>query len=500
MKKLTLWAVALSAFAVTSASAQKLATSVGTATRQGNLIVTPVPERPAGQKDMLNFAAAPIPNVRVAVIGLGMRGPGAVQRMMNIEGVQIVALCDVEQARVEKIAKRVVDAGKPQPQVFYGDTAVWRKVTALPNVDLVYVATDWASHAKIGVQAMKDGKHVAIEVPSAMNLREIWDLINTSEQTRKHCMQLENCVYDFFELTSLNMAQKGLFGEVLHTQGAYIHNLEPFWKDYWHDWRLQYNIKNYGDLYPTHGLGPVCQVLNMHRGDKMTHLVAMQTKTVSIPEFIKRTQGRDVSGEFRNGDHTCTLIKTEKGKTINVQHNVATPRPYDRMYQLTGTYGFANKYPMQGFALSAASFGGQEGGAESKSHENLDGHSFVPRAMFDSLMKAYQNPIVNDELIATAKKVGGHGGMDFIMDYRLIYCLQNGLPLDMDVYDLADWCGPIELTALSLENESAPVAVPDFTRGGWDKLKGLKFYMASDKEQFHPTPAPATKSTKKGKK
>lgn len=435
------------------------------------IIETVVPVRPAGQKDMLQFAAKPIPVVRVAVIGLGMRGPGAVQRMINIPGVEVVALCDVLEKNVKKCNERLTKAGKPAAKEFFGDTSIWRQVTKLPNVDLIYVATDWSSHAKIGVQAMKDGKHVAIEVPSAMNLTEIWDLVNTSEKTRKHCMQLENCVYDFFELTTLNMAQKGLFGEVLYAEGAYIHNLEPFWKDYWNDWRLQYNIKNYGDLYPTHGLGPVCQVLNMHRGDKMNYLTAMQTKTVAIPEFIQRTQGRDVSKDFRNGDHTITLIKTEKGKAINIQHNVATPRPYDRMYQLTGTKGFANKYPVEGYALDGKVLD-QSGPAN---HENLNAHGFVPKAIRDSLMKVYQNPIVNDQLIETAKKVGGHGGMDFIMDYRLIYCLQNGLPLDMDVYDLAEWCCPTELTAISLENNSAPVAVPDFTRGAWDKVKGLTF-------------------------
>lgn len=492
MKKLLVVALALCAMMGNVALAQKGKTTKATKIEPAaacapasalKMIETPIPARAPGQTDMIGFAAAPLPTVRVAVIGLGMRGPGAVGRMMNIEGVEIVALCDVEQARVERMSKKVVEAGKKKPLEFYGDTSVWRKVTALPDVDMIYIATDWSSHAKIGVQGMKDGKHVAIEVPSAMSLSEIWDLVNTSEKTRKHCMQLENCVYDFFELTSLNMAQKGLFGEVLHTEGAYIHNLEPFWKDYWHDWRLQFNIKNYGDLYPTHGLGPVCQVLNMHRGDKMNYLVAMQTKTVSIPEFIKRTQGRDVSADFRNGDHTITLIKTEKGKTINIQHNVATPRPYDRMYQLTGTKGFANKYPIEGYALTAESFGGKEAVAAQKmNHENLSGHGFVPRAMKDSLMKVYQNPIVNDELLATAKKVGGHGGMDFIMDYRLIYCLQNGLPLDMDVYDLAEWCAPIELTAISLENGSMPVAVPDFTRGAWNKLDGLKFSLAPEKK------------------
>ncbi|MFV0391339.1 MAG: Gfo/Idh/MocA family protein [Paludibacteraceae bacterium] len=434
------------------------------------IIKTKVPKRKAGQTNVLQLATEPLPTIRVAFIGLGMRGPGAVSRMTHIDGVEIVALCDVEQDRVEKVNKMLEKRGFPKAQEFYGDTEVWRKVSALPNVDLIYVATDWASHAKIGVQAMKDGKHVAIEVPAAMNLDEIWSLINTSEQTRKHCMQLENCVYDFFELTTLNMAQQGLFGEILHTEGAYIHNLEPFWKDYWRNWRLEYNIAHHGDLYPTHGIGPVCQALNIHRGDKMNYLVSMATKTVCIPEFIKETTGRDVSKDFKNGDHTITLIQTEKGKTINIQHNVATPRPYNRMYQLTGTKGFANKYPIRGYAFAK----GQVGESITPNFEKLDGHSFVPDAVRDTLLQRYVHPIARD-IAEKAKSVGGHGGMDFIMDYRLIYCLQKGLPLDMDVYDLAEWCCLIPLTEISLNNKSAAVEIPDFTRGAWDKLDSLKF-------------------------
>ena len=436
----------------------------------GKMIKTSTPKRPAGQQDVLQLRAEPIPVVRVAFIGLGMRGPGAVSRMTNIEGVEVVALCDVEKSRVEKVNTMLEKKGFPKALEFYGDTEVWRKVTALPNVDLVYIATDWSTHAKMGVQAMKDGKHVAIEVPSAMNMTEIWDLINTSEQTRKHCMQLENCVYDFFELTTLNMAQQGLFGEILHTEGPYIHNLEPFWNDYWKNWRLEYNIAHHGDLYPTHGLGPVCQALNIHRGDKMNYLVSMATKTVCIPKFIKKTTGRDVSKDFKNGDHTITLIRTEKGKTINIQHNVATPRPYNRMYQLTGTKGFANKYPVSGYAFEK----GQIGADVSRDFEKLDGHSFVPDSVKAALMEKYKFPFQR-ELEEKAKKVGGHGGMDFLMDYRLIYCLQNGLPLDMDVYDLAEWCCLIPLTEISLNNNSAPVEIPDFTRGGWNKLDGLQF-------------------------
>lgn len=442
---------------------------LGSTTVSAQMIKTPAPPRPAGQKDVLSLATAPIPNVRVAFIGLGMRGPGAVNRMTHIPGVEVVALCDVLEKNTKSANEILTKQGKPKALEFYGDTSVWRKVTALPNVDLIYIATDWLSHAKIGVQAMKDGKHVAIEVPSAMTMDEIWALINTSEQTRKHCMQLENCVYDFFELTSLNMAQQGLFGEVIHGEGAYIHGLQPYWDQYWNNWRMDFNEKHRGDVYPTHGIGPVCQVMNIHRGDKMNFLVSVDTKAIGNPAFIKEKTGREVK-DFRNGDHTMTMIRTENGKSIQIQHNVTSPRPYSRMYQLTGTKGFANKYPVEGFALDQSEISAEV----AANHENLNAHSFVPDAVKKALMEKYKHPIAKG-IEEQAKKVGGHGGMDFIMDYRLIYCLQKGLPLDMDVYDLAEWCSLIPLTEISLDNGSVPVEIPDFTRGGWNKIKGLKF-------------------------
>ena len=239
---------------------------------------------------------------------------------------------------------------------------------------------------------------------------------------------------------------------------------------------MDYNRKHRGDLYPTHGLGPVCQAMNMHRGDKMNFLVSVDTKAVGNPAFIKENTGEDVK-DFRNGDHTSTLIRTEKGKTILIEHNVTSPRPYNRMYQLTGTKGFANKYPIEGYALD----GGEIDPAIAANHENLNAHRFVPNDVREALMKKYQHPITKamfddkKTLIEKAEEVGGHGGMDFIMDYRLIYCLQKGLPVDMDVYDLAEWCCLIPLTEISLDNNSAPVEIPDFTRGAWDKLDGLKF-------------------------
>lgn len=437
------------------------------------VIRTEVPERPEGQTDMVGFAADPIDTVRVGFIGLGMRGPSAVQRYTKIPGVKIVALCDIEPDRVEKAQNILREAGLPEAAAYSGNDTVWRQLVERPDLDLVYVVTDWKNHAAMGQYAMEQGKHVAIEVPAAMNLDEIWSLINTSEKTRKHCMMLENCVYDFFEMNTLNMAQQGLFGDLVHVEGSYIHNLEPFWSAYHDNWRLDYNQKHRGDVYATHGMGPACQLLDIHRGDRMTTLVAMDSDPFTGKQIVKNVTGQDVDS-FLNADHTMTMIRTLNGKTIHIQHDVINPRPYSRMYQATGTKGFANKYPVEGYAFESAAFTDSN---ELPDHENLSGHEFMTEEQTKALLEKYTHPIVR-EIGDYAKTVGGHGGMDYIMDYRLIYCLHNGLPLDMDVYDLAEWCSLAPLTALSLENGSAPVEVPDFTRGAWNKVKGFRHAMA----------------------
>ena len=334
-----------------------------------------------------------------------------------------------------------------------GDMEVWKKVCERDDVDLVYVITDWESHAKMGVYAMEHGKHVAIEVPGAITIDEIWQLINTSERTRKHCMQLENCIYDFFELTALNMAQQGLFGEVLHMEGAYIHNLEEVWPKHAGNWQLLHNKDHKGVLYPTHGFGPICQVLDIHRGDRLKTLVAVDTKAVNGPKMMEMMTGEKCES-FRNGDQTMAILTTENGKTVLLEYNVMTPRPYDRMYQVVGTEGYANKYPVEQYMF-----------------QNIDPHDPVSAEMKAELDNKYKHRILV-ELEEDARRVGGHGGMDYILDYRLIYCLRHGLPLDMDVYDLAEWCSVIELSRMSIENGNRPVAVPDFTRGAWNKVKG----------------------------
>ncbi len=441
----------------------------GLSAQPAKMIKTKVPKRPAGQQDVLQLTAPPMETVRVGFIGLGMRGPDAVERFSQIEGTDIKGLCDVEAERVEECQKLLEKLGRPRAAGYSGSTEAYKAMCDRDDIDLIYIATDWVHHVPLAVYAMEHGKHVAVEVPAAMTLDEIWLLINTSERTRKHCMMLENCVYDFFEIAVLNMAQQGLFGEVLHVEGSYLHNLDDFWPEYWNNWRLDYNMKHRGDIYPTHGIGPDCQVLNIHRGDRMEYLVAMDTKPCNGPKVVKRLMNQECP-DFQNGDQTSTLIRTVNGKTMLIQHDVLTPRPYSRMYQVVGSDGYASKYPVRQLLFRA----GMLDKTESPDYQNLNAHAALPDSLCKAMLQKYLPPFVQ-ELEEKAREVGGHGGMDFIMDYRLVYCLQNGLPLDMDVYDMAEWCCLGPLTRISLENGSAPVAVPDFTRGAWNRVKGFRY-------------------------
>lgn len=459
-------------------SAQSLSSSTKWEWNKGTIVIQ-TPEREAGQEPVIGLTAPKMEVVRVGFVGLGMRGPGAVERFTYIPGTAIVALCDHEKERAEACQKYLRKACLPEAAVYSGAEG-YKELCERTDIDLVYIAADWDHHFPIAEYAMQHGKHVAIEVPSAMNLEQCWKLIDLSEKNRKHCFILENCCYDWFEMNTLNMAQQGVFGEVIRAQGAYIHNLDDFWNYYWKNgkedklgWRLRYNKENRGDVYATHGLGPVAQALDIHRGDRMKTLVAMDTKSVHGKALVERATGEKCE-EFRNGDHTTTLIRTENGKVIEIQHNVMSPQPYNRLYQLTGTKGFANKYPVEGYTFRSPE---QVEGVPD--HENLSMHSFVPADVKQALMEQYKHPI-QKELEEKAKKVGGHGGMDFIMDYRLVYCLRHGLPLDQDVYDAAEWSCLGELTRLSIENNSMPVEVPDFTRGSWQKMKGYHHFMIGE--------------------
>ena len=501
MKKLKLFSLVFAAMlslGFQSANAQSLSPTTKWHWNKGKIVIE-TPQRPEGQKDVLGLALPKKKVVRIGLVGLGMRGPGAVENFSLIPGVQVVALCDYEEKRAVKQNERLRKNGLAPAAVYYGEKG-YEALCKRPDIDLVYIATDWEHHAIVAKCALENGKNVADEVPSAMNLQECWDLINLAEQKQLNCMILENCCYDWFEMRTLNMAQHGVFGEILRAQGAYIHNLDDFWDYYWKNpngsdpdqlgWRLKYNKENRGDLYATHGLGPVAQALDIHRGDRMKTLVSMDTKSVPGKELVEKKTGKPCT-EFRNGDHTTTLIRTEGEKVIELQHDVMNPQPYNRLYQLTGTRGFANKYPVEGYAVDASQL--KATGNQPKV-DDLSTHSFMPDEQRKALEEKYESPILK-KFGKLAKEVGGHGGMDFVMCARLIYCLQNGLPLDMDVYDLAEWCAIAELSAISLDNDCSPVTFPDFTRGLWNKEKGYHHAYATP-EQEAATEATANAYTK----
>ncbi|MDR1456354.1 MAG: Gfo/Idh/MocA family oxidoreductase, partial [Tannerella sp.] len=247
-------------------------------------------ERPGKGKSVMGLRCAPLAEVRVAVIGLG-RGGGAVERLSQIEGTRIVALCDLQDDRIRGSQERLKKLGRPEAAVYTGEED-WKKVCERDDIDLIYNATPWYLHVPIAVYAMKHGKHAVVEVPAALTVDDCWALVDTAEETQRHCMMLENCCYDFFELATLNMARKGLFGEIYHGEGAYIHDLRGLKhnKDgYYKMWRLEYSKHHTGNPYPTHGLGPVAQIMGINRGDRFDYLTSMSTNQYGLTLYAENT-------------------------------------------------------------------------------------------------------------------------------------------------------------------------------------------------------------------
>lgn len=421
--------------------------------------------------NMCGYGAPALPVVRIGFVGLGDRGAGAVPRLALIEGVEIVALCDKREVAVKGSQSYLTKIGRPAAKEFYGDENVWKKMIELPDIDLIYICTPWVLHTPQAVFAMEHGKHVACEVPVSRTIDESWQLVETSERTKKHCMMMENCCYDFFELLTLNMARQGMFGEIIHTEGAYIHNLrnDNFRKPendkqtdsgaYTDSWRLQENATRNGNLYPTHGLGPICQIMNINRGDKMEYMSSVSTNDFSMrpkenemlvqdPAFYSRWKDSKFRGNFNT-----SIIRTTLGKTIMVQHDVSSVNPYSRIHLVKGTTGSARKYPNPMIALE---------------------EKWANEAEMKEITEKYTPDLVKN-VGEIAKKVGGHGGMDFLLAWRMIDCLRNGLPLDQDVYDGALWSAIAPLSEWSVANRSQSIDVPDFTGGSWktNKVHGI---------------------------
>lgn len=364
---------------------------------------------------LIDFAVSPIEVVRIGFVGLGSRGLAALERYTHIKGAKIAALCDMNQETVSKVA---ADFGCSEEVDKYSGEDGWKRMCEDSSLDLIYICTDWVSHAEIACYAMECGRHVAVEVPAATSVDEAVMLVKTAERTQRHCLMLENCIYDVFENSTFNMVQDGLFGDIYHVEGGYIHNLR-----YQPDWRKAFNQMRRGDNYPTHGLGPICRLLGINRDDTLYSIVSTGCPTMG-------------------GNHTVSLIRTTKGKSIILQHNIHAARPYSRMYQINGDKGHASKYPTPCISLSS------------------DGYLSADEV--SSLIKKYEPAYAQEVRAIMPEGIEERRYMDYAMDYRLVYCLRNGLPLDMSVYDAAIWSCVIELSHRSIESGSQPVLFPQF--------------------------------------
>jgi len=402
----------------------------------------PAPDQP--------FRVPPIDPVRIGFVGVGGMGSAHVRNFLKIEGVEIKAVCDIVPEKVERIQQWVVEAGQPKPTGYSRGERDFERMCAEEELDLVFNATPWRWHVPVCVAAMKNGKHAATEVPAAITLDECWELVETAEKLNKHCVMMENCCYDREEMMIFNIVRKGMLGEIVHGAAGYLHDLRAlkFTPKGEGLWRTAHSIKRNGNLYPTHGLGPLAQVMDINRGDQFDYLVSMSSMSRGLNVYAAEHFGPDdprATQKYALGDINVSLIRTRKGRTITLYHDTDLPRPYSRIHLVQGTKGIARKWP---------------------NRIHIEGRS--PQHQWEPLEDYYEefeHPLW--KLMQEKAKGAGHGGMDFIEDFRLIECLRKGLPTDQNVYDAAAWSVVSALSEWSVANKSRPIDFPDFTRGKW---------------------------------
>jgi len=392
----------------------------------------------------------PIDTVRIGMVGVGHQGSSHVRNFLRIPNVEIRAICDIVPEHAERSRARVADAGFASPRVYTGEEDYLR-MCAEEDIDLVFTATPWSLHHPVMKAALENGKHAATEVPMAVTLEQCWELVELSESTGLECVMMENCCYDRTEMMILNMVRQGVFGDLLHAECGYLHDLRELkLTDYYvNRWRVEHSVRRDGDLYPTHGIGPVAQWMDINRGNQFDYLVSMGSPSMGLNRWAEEHIGPD-SVEARRGyrlsDVVNTMIKTKRGETILITHDTNTPRPYTRKVLLQGTNGLIRKYPEQRIHIEGRS-------PEHRWEDALD------------YREEYEHPIWR--ALEEDAQGAGHGGMDYIEDYRLIQCLREGTPMDMDVYDGAAWTAVINLSERSIAAGSEPQPFPDFTKGAW---------------------------------
>ena len=420
---------------------------------------------------MGDYSAPKLKKVRVAFIGVGARGTGHARQIATIEGTEVVAISDLYQDLAQRSIDNCKEIGKGERHneiaMYYGGENKWKLMLKEIKPDAVFISTNWDNHAPMVIEAMNSGAHAFVEVPMATTIEDMWEIINTSEKTRKHCMMMENVNYGRDEMMYLNMCRKGVIGDFLHAEAAYIHELRFQMEEQKRgtgSWRTHHYAKGRGNLYPTHGLGPVAQYMNLARGDdNFNTLISYSTPALGRKIYAEKNYPSDHKWNklnYKNGDLNTSIIKTNVGRTVMVQWDETSPRPYSRHNLIQGTKG-----TLAGFPTRVALEGGVEG--VTKNH-----HSWAQGKDLEVLYEKFDHPLYK-RLGALAKKMGGHGGMDFMMRYRIIECLRKGEPLDQNMYEGCFWSAVTPLSARSIEDGGAPQRFPDFTRGNWKSTNPL---------------------------
>ena len=427
------------------------------------------------------FALRAQQRVKMGFIGTGMRGQWMLWLACKYPEVDIPAICDIDDGMIDSALKILKDAGKPVPRVYKRGDEDFQNMVANEDLDGVYIATPWEWHHPMAIAAMKNGINVGTEVPAALTVRDCWDLVNTSEKTGMNCMIMENVCYRRDVMAVLNMVRQDLFGELLHCQGGYQHDLRhvkfndgknPYGggvefgeKGYSEaKWRTQHSVDRNGDLYPTHGLGPVSTMLDINRGNRMVHLTSTATQGRGLHKYIvdngdPNHPNSDV--EFKCGDIVTTVIKCAKGQTIVLSHDTNNPRPYSLNFRVQGTRGIwmvdNNSIYIEGISPEPHRWESDEDYLEKYDHP---------------LWKRFSD--AKNTISHT-----GHGGMDFFILRAFIESLKGAQPV-IDVYDAVSMSVISPLSEKSIRLGSTAVKIPDFTQRKWKTNKpifGLNDYM-----------------------
>lgn len=408
------------------------------------------------------LTAKPLDTVRIGMLGVGDRGSQHLDKLVQLKHARVVAIADPRAVAAQEAKKFCTDAGRPAPDLYTDGEHDYKKLLGRDDIDAVIISTPWRWHCPMGVDAMNAGKHAFIEVPMALTIDELWQLVDTSERTRMHCMMMENVNYGRDELLALNLCRRGVLGELTHGEAAYIHDLRSQMKHIEHDtgsWRTGYHTREDGNLYPTHGVGPVAQYMNIDRTDDRFHsLVSMSSPALGRQKFAKdnfppvhpRNQVKYISGDINT-----SIIKTQVGRTILVQWDTATPRPYSRLNLIQGTNGTFAGFPTRLAIEGRGSY-----------------HHWTQGDGMQEVYDEFEHPLwkrIGEE----ATRAGGHGGMDYAMTYRIIECLHKGLPMDQNVYEGASWSAVRPLSTWSVAHGGQPIEFPDFTRGKWKSTSPL---------------------------